>query len=486
MNAVSIEELKKVIAVKDLSDEQLQWILDHSEYHEYNDGALIRKFGDAVNEMYFLVEGGINFYMDVNGRQVFYSSFVNDSTSGGVSGLLPYSRMKTSPGYSYAAGKARTLMMDKKYFSELERLSPDLIQKLIGYMTERARQFATIQLQHEKVNALGKLSAGIAHELNNPASAINRISCELAKRVKLNYEMTEKLLSHGISAGQIQNVRKLVEATEKDKNTRARLSAMQRIETEDRIDDWLQKNGLNENREAAEAFAEAGFSDEDLESIRSDSGKDVLMQIINWLENLLSSQRLIKDLEEASTRISTLVTAIKSHVHMDRTNELQPTNIHNDIDNTITLLGYKLREKNITLKKTYCTDLADIPAYVGELNQVWTNIIDNAIYAVDENGELIIETSCDSKNVKVKIIDNGSGIPKEIMSKIFDPFFTTKKVGQGTGIGLDLVNRIVKHHNGEIKVESAPGRTEFAVCIPIPPNPLKGAYRDSSILERPI
>jgi signal transduction histidine kinase len=330
----------------------LQWILDHSEYHEYNDGALIRKFGDAINEMYFLIEGGLNFYMDVNGRQVFYSSFANDSTSGGVSGLLPYSRMKTSPGYSYAAGKVRTLMLDKKYFSELERLSPDLIQKLIGYMTERARQFATIQLQHEKVNALGKLSAGIAHELNNPASAINRISCELAKRVQLNYEMTEKLLSHSISAEQIQNVRKLVEAKEKDKNTRAKLSAMQRIETEDRIDDWLQKNGLKENREAAEAFAEAGFSDEDLESIRRDSEKDVLMQIINWLENLLSSQRLIKDLEEASTRISTLVTAIKSHVHMDRTNELQPTNIHNDIDNTVTLLGYKLREKNITVKKT--------------------------------------------------------------------------------------------------------------------------------------
>jgi signal transduction histidine kinase len=152
---------------------------------------------------------------------------------------------------------------------------------------------------------------------------------------------------------------------------------------------------------------------------------------------------------------------------MDRTNELQPTNIHTDIDNTLTLLGYKLREKNITVNKTYCNNLVDIPAYVGELNQVWTNIIDNAIYAVDKNGELTIETSCDSKNVKVKIIDNGSGIPKDIMSRIFDPFFTTKKVGQGTGIGLDLVNRIVKRHDGEVKVESVPGRTEFAVCIPI-------------------
>jgi len=467
MTTTSIHELKKIIAFKDLPDEILQWILDRSDYHEFEDGSLIRKFGEAINEMYLLLEGSVNFYLDVNGRQVYYFNFDNDAASGGVSGLLPYSRMKTSPGYSYASGRVRMLTIDKKYFQELERLSPELIQKLIGYMTERARAFATMQLQHEKVSALGKLSAGIAHELNNPAAAINRISAELAKRVKLTYKLTEELLVGGVSEQHIQKIRKLIESKEKDSSSRTKLSAMQRLEKEDSIDDWLQKNGVDGDHELAETFAEAGFSNVDLENVFIDCGKDVSVQLIHWLENLLSSQRIVKDLEEASSRISTLVNAIKSHVHMDRTNELQPTNIHKDIDNTITLLGYKLREKNITVNKTYCDDLADIPAYVGELNQVWTNIIDNAIYAVDKNGELTIETSCDKKNVKVKIIDNGTGIPKEIMSKIFDPFFTTKKVGQGTGIGLDIVNRIVKHHNGEIKVQSTPGRTEFAVCIPV-------------------
>jgi signal transduction histidine kinase len=465
MSDVTVSELKKVVALKDLSDDLLQWIVDHSEYREYEDGVALRKFGEPINEMYFLLEGGLNFYMDVNGRQVFYLSFANDAASGGVSGLLPYSRMKTSPGYSYASGKVRALMMDKKHFPELERLSPDFTQKLIGYMTERARQFATIQLQHEKVNALGKLSAGIAHELNNPAAAINRISAELTKRLKLNYNLTEKLLSRGVSEAHVQYISHLVD--QKQKTSRARLGAMQRIQQEDDVDHWLQENGIDDNRELAETFVEAGFTNQDLETIVNNAGKDESAQLIYWLENLLSSQRILKDLEEASTRISTLVNAIKSHVHMDRTNELQATNIHTDIDNTLTLLGYKLREKNITVNKTYCNNLVDIPAYVGELNQVWTNIIDNAIYAVDKNGELTIETSCDSKNVKVKIIDNGSGIPKDIMSRIFDPFFTTKKVGQGTGIGLDLVNRIVKRHDGEVKVESVPGRTEFAVCIPI-------------------
>ena len=467
MSSVTTAELKKVIALGDLPEEHLLWILNHSEYMEFEDGSLIMSFGQPATRMFFILEGSIAFYMDVNGRQVYYFTFGNELATGGISGLLPYSRMKTSPGYAYAVGTVRVMAMDKKHFPELERLNPDFIQKLIGYMTERARSFATIQLQHEKVNALGKLSAGIAHELNNPASAINRISAELTKRIKLNYELTENLLSGGISAQHIQNIRNLVVTKEQNKGSRTKLSAMQRIEKEDAVAEWLEKNGINESRETAETFAEAGFSDEDLKTIYSDCSKNELTPVFHWLENLLTSQRIIKDLEEASTRISNLVGAIKSHVHMDRTNDLQPTNIHSDIENTLTLLGYKLREKNITVKKNFCKDLVDIPAYVGELNQVWTNLIDNAIYAVDKNGELTINTTCDKKNVKVKIIDNGGGIPKEIISKIFDPFFTTKKMGEGTGIGLDTVNRIVKHHNGEIKVESMPGKTEFVVCIPV-------------------
>jgi signal transduction histidine kinase len=465
--SATIQELKSVVALKDQPDELLQWILDNSVYWEYEDGAMLRKLGEPQNELYFIIEGTINFYMDVNGRQVYYFTFGNDTATGGVSGLLPYSRMKSSPGYAYAVGKLRALMMHKDHFPELERRSPDLTQRLVGYMTERARLFATIQLQHEKVSALGKLSAGIAHELNNPASAISRIASELSKRIQRNYELTEQLLLQGISAKELQNINDLIEAKEKNRSEKGRLSAMQKIENEDAIRDWIEKYNLDLDCDIAETFVEAGLTDENLESIRNNSGEKSFTQVLRWLENLLSSQRIIKDLGEASSRISTLVGAIKSHVHMDRTNELQPTNIHNDIDNTLTLLGYKLREKNITVNKTYCKNLVDIPAYIGELNQVWTNIIDNAIYAVDKNGELIIETSCDSKNVKVKIIDNGSGIPKEIMSRIFDPFFTTKKVGQGTGIGLDIVNRIVKRHNGEIKVQSEPGRTEFAVCIPV-------------------
>jgi signal transduction histidine kinase len=163
------------------------------------------------------------------------------------------------------------------------------------------------------------------------------------------------------------------------------------------------------------------------------------------------------------------VASVKEHVHMDRSNDLQPTNIHRGIENTLTLLGFKLREKNIQVKKSFHENIPDVPAFVSELNQVWTNLIDNAIFALEKNGELTIETSLENKQVKVLIRDNGSGIPKHIQSQIFDPFFTTKRVGEGSGIGLDIVNRVVKRHNGEITLTSEPGKTEFSIYIPLQP-----------------
>jgi signal transduction histidine kinase len=464
MQPLTINDLKKVIALSDLPDEHLKWILDHSEAVEYEDGELLGKTGEPIDWMFIIVEGRVDFYMDVNGRLVFYRYFMNDTESGGMTGLLPYSRLKLSPGNSVASGKVRGLRFNKKYFQELERLNPELIQRLISYMTERAKAFATTQMQHEKVSALGNLAAGIAHELNNPASAINRISYDLANRLFLNIELTEKMLRQKINADHISHLRQKIES--KDDAPKNKLSALQRMKNEDKLMNWLEASGLPTDQVIVSTFIEAGFSGEDLETL-SNVSKEELSQILLWIENLLSSQRIIKDLAEASARISNLVGAIKSHVHMDRTNELLPTDIHKDIENTLTLLGYKLREKNISVKKSFCSDMIEIPVYVGELNQVWTNIIDNAIYAVNTGGEINIETTCDKKNVNVKIIDNGSGIPAEIQSRIFDPFFTTKKVGEGTGIGLDLVNRIIKRHKGEIKVYSKPGRTEFDICLPI-------------------
>lgn len=465
MQPVTIEDFKKVIAVSELPDEHLQWILDRSEYHEYADGDLIAKYGEPAEIMWFALEGKVSFYMYINGRQVHYFTFENDNLTGGVGGLMPYSRMKTYPGYSYALGPTRLLRLHKKYFTELEVLNPDFIQRLIGIMTERAKVFATTQLQQEKVNALGNLAAGIAHEMNNPAAAISGISEELAKRLNNNYEFTRKLLDCNMTAEHLQNIKELVEQKAGKAIQNSKLTALQRMENEDQIEEWLGENGVTETG-AAETFSDYGLSIEDLENIRSDTGPSSFNRVVPWLENLLSSRRIIKDLADASERISHLVASIKSHVHMDQANDLQPTDIHRDIENTLTLLGFKLREKNIEVVKKFCSNMPEVAAYVGELNQVWTNLIDNAIFALGKNGTLIIETACDDKHVTVSVIDNGPGISPQIIHRIFDPFFTTKKQGEGTGIGLDLVNRIVKKHNGEIKVKSEPGRTQFSVHIP--------------------
>jgi signal transduction histidine kinase len=208
-------------------------------------------------------------------------------------------------------------------------------------MTERTRAFATTQLQYEKVNALGNLAAGIAHELNNPAAAISGISSELSKRLSRNYELTEKLLQCNLSPENIRLIRNLVEKRENNPEEKAPRSTFQLMNDQDEMEDWLEKNGISA-REMAETFSEYGFSTAELEIIRNELGRESFAQVIPWLENLVASQQVIKDLSDASARISTLVTSIKSHVHMDRSDDLQPTDIHKDIENTVTLLGFKI------------------------------------------------------------------------------------------------------------------------------------------------
>lgn len=467
MHSLTIAELKKVIALQDLPENHLQWIIDHSEYREYEDGAVVTKTGDPIDHMWFLIQGKGNFYLDVGGRLVHYYTFDNNKKTGGVGGLLPYSRMKAAPGFTFIVGKARILLLHKKYFKQLEQLNPALIQQLIGYMTERARTFATLQLQLEKVNELGKLSAGIAHELNNPASAIARISSELTRRLMLNYELTEKLLQYKIAPSQVKTMHDKFLENHTTKENLPRITAIQRLEMEDEIRHWLEEKKCLECIEGSETFVEAGWNVTDLENVLTDVATDAIPHVMRWLENLLASGLILNDLEEASGRISTLVGAIKSHVHMDRTNDWLPTNIHTGIENTLTLLGHKIREKNIQVKKIFSESLPDIDGFVGELNQVWSNLVDNAIYAMDKKGEFIIETSNNDDFVTVRFTDNGPGIPPEIRSHIFEPYFTTKHAGDGAGIGLDIVNRIIRNHHGKIEVISEPGHTEFKVTLPI-------------------
>jgi His Kinase A (phosphoacceptor) domain. len=239
MESLTINDLRNVVALSELPDEHLQWILDRSEYDEFEDGTQIKKTGDEADVMIIVLEGKITFYFDYHGRLVYYFYYANDVPTGGVGGLIPYSRMKVYPGCSFAGGHLRCLKLHKKYFSELEHLNPEFIQRLIGYMTERAKLVATTQSHYEKVNALGQLAAGIAHEMNNPAAAIQGISEELTKRLNRNYELTQKLVQCNTTPEHLSKMRMVMQEIEKRPGEKNKLSMLQRMEKEEEIEEWL-------------------------------------------------------------------------------------------------------------------------------------------------------------------------------------------------------------------------------------------------------
>ena len=221
--------------------------------------------------------------------------------------------------------------------------------------------------------------------------------------------------------------------------------------------------------EIAESFVDFNFGIDNLETFCSHIPPNYCSPVFNWISNLLATERMVEDIQESSRRIADLVCSVKNFTHMDRGSDKQYADIRTGIHNTLTMLGYKIKKGNITLVEDYDETLPPVNALIGELNQVWTNLIDNALDAMETNGKgtLTIKTGKEREFVKVFIIDEGPGIPADIKPKIFDPFFTTKEMGKGTGMGLEVVQRIVRQHNGSIKVNSAPGHTEFIVCFPV-------------------
>jgi len=232
--------------------------------------------------------------------------------------------------------------------------------------------------------------------------------------------------------------------------------------------DWLDDHEVENSEDVANVMVDAGLSTDDLEKIKNSVSEQNLESIVQWVASVLNTERMVSEIQEASDRISTLVKSIKSYTHMDRGQDVQTFDVHDGIRNTLTMLNHKLRKNNVKVLEEYAKGLPPVSGMPGELNQIWTNVIDNAIDAMHgrDGQQLEIRTTTDGKFVKIYITDNGPGIPEEVRSRIFDPFFTTKGVGEGTGLGLDVVRRIVTQHRGDIKVQSEPGKTEFLLCFP--------------------
>lgn len=460
-----VARLKEIDILKEVPTTDLEWLADNSTLNNLTEGEYLFRTGQPADNMYVLFEGKVEAKMERNGQYRTLGRF----EAGEVTGLLPYSRMKTALADAQVIEPALVMSTHRDKFHEMICDHHDLVQPLVSFMTTRVRDFTKRQQQDEKLMSLGKLSAGLAHELNNPASAITRSSVALKKHLGTVPDKFKRVISIRLEPEQIDAVNNIL-FCKLDKLKSLDLTLMQRTEREDEITDWLDDHDMGDCYEVSENFAEFGITTDDLEAILNHVSEAYLPPVLEWLDNVLTTEKMVGEIEEASQRISSLVQSVKTYSHMDRGADMEAIDIMAGIRSTITMLGHKIRAKQLNLVEDVADNLPKVQAYASELNQVWTNLIDNAIDALEPSGTIKIKVYKEREFVKVELEDNGSGIPEDILPQIFDPFFTTKDIGKGTGLGLDIVQKIIQQHRADIKVASKPGETIFTVCIPINQN----------------
>ncbi len=454
--------LKSLESLADVPEDQLQWLLDKATCSSYPVGSPLFKKDDCIDKMHILLEG--RFVLKVQQGNQFRTIGYFEQFE--ITGTLPYSRATTAIGEAIALEQAKVLSLPDSYFPEMIRDKHELTTALVHVMSSRIRKFTKLQQQNEKMLSLGKLSAGLAHELNNPSSAVIRSSGELKKHIALSTKTIEKLVGLNIDKQVLTEVNKMLE-TISELNKPA-LSMLELSELQDELADWLEDRELDETGEISEIFSEFQVDIDQLEKLESLLDEGELGIVLNWMAESMTTEKLIGEIGEASVRINDLVTSIKSYTHMDQAPERQKTNIHTGINNTLVMLKHKIKKNDIEVRTDFETTLPEVMVFVSETNQVWTNLIDNAIDAMENSDErvLTITTKSDNGFINVIVQDSGTGIPQEDLDKIFDPFYTTKGIGKGTGIGLDIVWQIVAQHNGTVEIESKPGNTRFIVCLP--------------------
>jgi signal transduction histidine kinase len=384
--------------------------------------------------------------------------------AGDVAGMLPYSRLVSPPGDSVAQEPSEVLAIRREDLGAMIHACQEVTSILVHKMIDRSRLFTSSALHDEKMVSLGKLSAGLAHELNNPAAAIERSAALLTARMEDAEQATRALGASSLTGTQLAAIDAVREACLAECDRRL-LSPIQQAEREDRIADWLREHGAD--HALAESLADTAVSIEALDEMASVVSGPELGAVLRWAAAGYSVRTIASEIQDAARRISGLVIAIKGFTHMDQATVPEPVDVKSTLASTVAVLSSKARVKSVAVRVDLAPDLPRVQGFVGELNQIWANIVDNALDAVHDRGQVDITASCDRHRVIVRIVDNGPGIAPEIRAHLFEPFFTTKPVGKGTGLGLDIVKRLVNHNDGEIEVETAPGRTEFRVSLPL-------------------
>lgn len=450
-------ELLGVPAFADLPDDQIAWFISNSQEMNLSAGDTAFRQGDPADAMYVVLDGQLQVRGDLGGETV-----VLPLTPGAVSGVLPFSRMKQFTVGARALTDSRVLRFPVSLFPDLVQKMPELAQRLVGLMSDRIRETTRMEQQRDRLASLGKLSAGLAHELNNPASAAKRATSQLRDVLKKIRDASHELGSRDLSAAQKAEIENLETAFVQSNEVPP--DALTISDLEEQIDSLLRSHGQDDLWQMAADLARKNIKPEALESLFAILDADTARAALVRIAASVEVATLLNEIESGTSRISDLVRAIKEYTYMDQT-PLQNVDIVKSLETTLTILNHKLKH-GVIVERDYQKIPLLVNSFGSELNQVWTNIIDNAIDAMGGEGKLRVRTYRQDDSVVVEITDNGPGISQEVQSHIFDPFFTTKGVGEGTGLGLDTVQRIVKKHRGDIQVSSKPSQTTFQVWLP--------------------
>jgi signal transduction histidine kinase len=439
--------------------EELAWLAAHGSVRQMHTGDVMTAVGQTPDGLFAVLSGRITISVDRGAGP----HTIMEWREGDVTGTLPYSRMVSPPGDTRAEEPTVVLAVHRDHFPAMIRECQGVTSILVHTMIDRARTFTSSDLHDEKMVSLGKLSAGLAHELNNPASAIERSASLLEDHLEEAERAARALAAARLTDAQLAAI-DAVRGSCLGTPAQGVRSPIAQAEREEAIADWLAGHGLDVA--TAELLADTAVTFEALDRVASAVEGPALQAVLRWSATLCSVRALASEIQQAAMRISGLVTAIKGFTHMDQAPIAEPVDLVQSLGNTVAVLKSKARSKSAAVVIDVEPGLPRVRGFVGELNQIWANLIDNALDAIPDAGRVEVRARREQERVAVRIADNGAGIPQAIRDRIFDPFFTTKPVGLGTGLGLDIVRRLVRHNNGEIAVESQPGRTEFRVVLP--------------------
>ncbi|HEX7973680.1 MAG TPA: ATP-binding protein, partial [Anaerolineales bacterium] len=458
--------LRKVPLFTDLSEEDLNRLCGMVNEVLLPRGAELFAEGSPGDQAYVIKEGQIEIVKFSAGREVLLAVRKAGEVIGEMALLDAAPRMASAR----ARADSQLIVINQDQLDQLVELSPSAARSLLQSVTARFRSTNIMLRQSEKMAQLGTLTAGMAHELNNPAAAAKRGAAELRSAISQMQTLQTGLGEMGLSARQKEDLARLEDLARQRAASPIDLDSLVHSDLESDLETWLEEHRVAKGWELAPNLANLGLDRTALDELAVDFSAQQLSPILSWLSVAYSVYSLLEEIDQGAGRISEIVKALKMYVYLDQ-GPVQPVDIHEGLDSTAIMLRSKLKGSGpgggITVHRDYTAGLPRIQAYGSELNQVWTNLIDNAADAMQGSGEIILRTRLEPPWVVVEVEDNGPGIPQAIRSKVFDPFFTTKPPGKGTGLGLNISYNIVMKHAGTIELFSQPGKTVFQVRLPL-------------------